>query len=64
MLTRYDGLVVADDDGEGGQVGGAGEDVAAGEIVLLGAVDLLVVGGDNGVVDEDEGGAGVFGVGC
>lgn len=46
-------------EGEVGEVGVAGEDVAALGLVDLGAVDLLVVGVDDGVGEEGEGGAGV-----
>lgn len=55
-----DGLVAVDDGGEGGEVGGAREGVAALLLVVLGALDLLVVGADDVVGEEEEGGAGVF----
>lgn len=59
MLAGDDGLVVANLDGEGGQLGLAGEDVAADGAVFLGALNVLVVVLDDGVVDQDEGRAGV-----
>lgn len=59
VLSRNDGLVVADDDSEVRRGGRAGENVATGFIALLGAINLLIVGGDDLVVEEDEGGTGV-----
>lgn len=59
VLSR-DGLLNAtDSDGEGGERGAAGEGVASLGVVELGTADLGVVGADNGVINEDEGGASV-----
>jgi hypothetical protein len=54
QTARDDGLVVVvDEDGEVGELGRAVEDVAAGGLVELGAVDGLVVCGSDVLGDED-----------
>lgn len=55
-----DGLLDAvDEDGEVGERAAAGEGNTSGLGVVLGTVDLRVVGVDDGVIDVDEGCAGV-----
>ena len=58
-LAGDNGLVVADLQGEGGKGGAAGESEAALLRVVLGALDLLVVGLDDVGGHEHEGGAGI-----
>ena len=60
VLARNDGLVVADHDSEVRKVSRARENVATSFIALLGAGNLLVVGGNDLIVEEDEGGTGVY----
>ena len=57
VAARDGARIGADGEAEVGQGGGAGEDVAAVGLAVGGALDLLVVGGDDRVVDEEEGGA-------
>ncbi|KAB8437335.1 hypothetical protein FH972_025015 [Carpinus fangiana] len=52
-------LGAVDGDGEAGEGLGAREGVATLLVIVGRAADLLVVGVDNGVLDEDESGAGV-----
>jgi hypothetical protein len=59
VFTGDDGVVAVDDGGEGGESGGAGEDVAAVGGAVLGPGDLRVVVVDDAVVEQEEGGAGV-----
>jgi hypothetical protein len=59
QLTGDNGIVAIDGHGEVGQGGGTGEDVATVGVAVLGARDLLVVGGDNAGGEQEEGGAGV-----
>lgn len=54
------GGVAVDDCGEAGELRVAGEDVAASLGVVLGSLDLLVVGLDDIVGEEEEGGASVL----
>lgn len=60
VLARNNGLVVANHDSEVRGVGRARENVATGFLALLSARNLLVVGGDDFVIEEDEGGTGVY----
>lgn len=60
VLARDDGVVGADNNGEFGELGFAGKDVASSGCVVLGALDLLVVGIDDFVIEHDEGGTGVW----
>jgi hypothetical protein len=59
QLTGDNGIVAIDGHREVGQCGGTGEDVATVGVAVLGAGDLLVVGGDNAGGEQEEGGAGV-----
>lgn len=59
QLTGDNGVVAVDGHSEVGQGGGTGEDVASVGVTVLGAGDLLVVGGDNAVREQEKGGAGV-----
>ena len=52
-------LDATNDNGEVGQGGGAGEDITSIVGRVLGTTNLGVVGVDDGVVEVDEGGAGV-----
>lgn len=54
------GGVAVDDRGEAGELRVAGEDVAASLGVVLGSLDLLVVGFDDIVGEEEEGGTSVL----
>lgn len=59
VAARDDESLATDGDVEVGEVGAAGEDVAALGAAVRRAGDLGVVGLDSGVGDEEEGGAGV-----
>lgn len=59
VIARGDGVVGLDAEREVGEGGGAGEDVAAVGLTVGGAGDLGVVGGDDVVGQEEEGGARV-----
>lgn len=59
VIARRDRVVGLDAEREVGQGGGAGEDVAAVGLAVGGAGDLGVVGGDDVVGKEEEGGARV-----
>lgn len=59
VFTRDDGLVRTDTKGEIRESGRAGESVSTLGSVIGGSLDLLVVGGDNGIRYEDEGGSGI-----
>lgn len=60
MLAGDDSVVGADHDGELRELSFAGEDVASSGCVVLGALDLLVVGVDDFVIEHDEGGTSVW----
>lgn len=59
VLGRHGGGVLADGEAQLGQLRVAREGVAAGVLVVLRALDLLVVLVDDLVVEQEEGGAGV-----
>jgi len=59
QVAGDDGVVAANGDGEVGQLGGAGDGVAASGLILLGTRDLLVVGRDNFIGKHHQGGAGI-----
>lgn len=60
VVTRDSGSVVTDGDGEVWDISIAVEDVATLAVVVLGAVDLVIVGVDNIVIKEDKGSTGVW----
>lgn len=59
VVTGDGALGVANDEGEAGQVGGAGEDVAAVAGAVLRVLHLLVVGADDVLGQVEESGASV-----
>ena len=59
VITRYDGAIPFDCKSDGGQSSRAGEDIAAVGLGVGRSLDLGVVCGDDGVREEEEGGAGV-----
>lgn len=59
VRARDSGGIAADGEGDGREGGAAWVGVAALGLVVLGAGDAAVVGGDDGVVEEEKGGSGV-----
>lgn len=58
--ARNNSLVAANGNGEIGELGGAGNGVATGRGVLLGAGDLAVVVRDHVIGEQEQGGASVY----
>ena len=59
QLTGNNRVVAIDVDSEVRQGGGARESVATDGVVVLGTRDLLVVGSNNGVIEQKQSGSGV-----
>lgn len=59
VRARDGGVIAADGEGDGREGGATRVGVAALGLVVLGAGDAAVVGSDDGVVEEEQGGAGV-----
>lgn len=59
VRARDGGRVAADGEGDGWESGAAGVGVATLGLVVLGAGDATVVGGDDAVVEQEKGGPGV-----
>lgn len=59
VFTGNDGIVASDDGSERRKFGGAGEDITTVLVAVLGSGNLAVVFGNNAVIKQEEGGAGV-----
>jgi hypothetical protein len=59
VFTGNDSVVATDDGSEGRKTSGAGEDITTVFVAVLGSGNLLVVVGNDAVIKQEEGGAGV-----
>lgn len=59
VFTGNDGVVASDDGSEGRKLCGAGEDITTVFVAVLGSRNLPVVGGNDAVIKQEEGGSGV-----
>jgi hypothetical protein len=57
--ARDHGIIATNGDSEVGQSSGAREDVATNRVAVLGARDLLVIGRDNRVVEQEKSGTSI-----
>ena len=60
VLAGNNGVIAIDGHGEVRQSGAAREDVTTSRAAVLGARNLLVVGGDNRAIEQEESGTGIY----